>query len=204
MTSEPQLQELVPGVQAWIQPDGTWWINNAGAVHSGGEVVLVDTCATARRTRLFLDALDAATGGAPIRLAVNTHLHGDHVYGNALLPDETVIVAHEHTRQGILQDFILANTPPVWSPTPEWGVDAVRALIPMGTTAAILGASGAGKSTLANALLGEDRQKTGAVREDDGRGRHITVRRDLLALGFADRGRLLGGLQPRDTAARRR
>ncbi|GAB2831477.1 MBL fold metallo-hydrolase [Lentzea nigeriaca] len=127
MTSEPQLQELVPGVFAWIQPDGTWWINNAGAVHSGGEVVLVDTCATARRTRLFLDALDAATGGAPIRLAVNTHLHGDHVYGNALLPDETVIVAHERTRQGILQDFILANTPPAWSPTPEWGVDAVRA-----------------------------------------------------------------------------
>ncbi|MTD45204.1 ribosome small subunit-dependent GTPase A [Conexibacter sp. W3-3-2] len=62
------------------------------------------------------------------------------------------------------------------------GLDAVRALIPIGTTAAVLGASGAGKSTLANALLGEDRQKTGAVREDDGRGRHITVRRDLLAL----------------------
>lgn len=89
--------------------------------------MLVDTCATARRTRLFLDALDAATGGAPIRLAVNTHLHGDHVYGNALLPDSTVIVAHEHTRQGILQDFILTSTPPVWSPTPDWGVDAVRA-----------------------------------------------------------------------------
>ncbi len=62
------------------------------------------------------------------------------------------------------------------------GVEDVRSRIPIGTTAAILGASGAGKSTLANALLGEDRQKTGAVREDDGRGRHITVRRDLLTL----------------------
>lgn len=123
----PQLQEIASGVYAWIQPDGTWWINNAGAVCSDGEVVVVDTCATARRTRLFLDALDVATGGAPVRLAVNTHLHGDHVYGNALLPDSTVIVAHEHTRQGILQDFILANTPPVWSPSPDWGVDAVRA-----------------------------------------------------------------------------
>ncbi|WP_086668626.1 MBL fold metallo-hydrolase [Lentzea kentuckyensis] len=127
MTAEPQLQELAPGVHAWIQPDGTWWINNAGAVHSGGEVVLIDTCATARRTRLFLDALDTATGGALVRLAVNTHLHGDHVYGNALLPDSTTIVAHEHTRQGILQDFILASTPPAWSPSPDWGVDAVRA-----------------------------------------------------------------------------
>jgi cyclase len=126
MTAQPELREVAPGVHAWIQPDGTWWINNAGAVHADGEVVVIDTCATARRTRLFLDALAEATGGAPIRLAVNTHLHGDHVYGNALLPDETVIVAHEHTRQGILQDFILANTPPVWSPTPDWGVEAVR------------------------------------------------------------------------------
>ena len=68
------------------------------------------------------------------------------------------------------------------SATTGVGVDAVRALIPIGTTAAVLGASGAGKSTLANALLGEERQRTGAVREDDGRGRHITVRRDLLML----------------------
>ena len=127
MTAQPELREVAPGVHAWIQPDGTWWINNAGAVHSGGEVVLVDTCATARRTRLFLDAVRVATSGAPIRLAINTHLHGDHVYGNALLPDSTVIVAHEQTRQGILQDFILANTPPAWSPTPDWGVDAIRA-----------------------------------------------------------------------------
>ncbi|NUT45961.1 MAG: MBL fold metallo-hydrolase [Saccharothrix sp.] len=126
MTSEPSLRELAPGVHAWLQPDGTWWINNAGVVHAAGEVVLVDTCATRRRTRLFLDAVAEATDGAPIRLAVNTHLHGDHVYGNALLPDSTTIVAHELTRQGILADFILADTPPLWSPTPDWGIDAVR------------------------------------------------------------------------------
>lgn len=74
-----------------------------------------------------------------------------------------------------------AEVVPVCSKTGE-GVDEVRARIPVGTTAAILGASGAGKSTLANRLLGEERQRTGAVREDDGRGRHVTVRRDLLRL----------------------
>ena len=49
-------------------------------------------------------------------------------------------------------------------------------------TAVLLGASGTGKSTLVNALLGEERQKTGAVRASDQRGRHTTVTRELLAL----------------------
>ncbi|MFD8493083.1 MBL fold metallo-hydrolase [Amycolatopsis sp. NPDC059657] len=123
---ETALREIAAGVYAWIQPDGTWWINNAGAVHSGGEIVLIDPCATARRTNAFLDALDNVTDGAPIRLAVNTHLHGDHVYGNALLPASTTIVAHENTRLGMLQDTILANTPPAWSPAPDWGINTVR------------------------------------------------------------------------------
>jgi cyclase len=64
--------------------------------------------------------------GRPIRLAVNTHLHGDHTYGNALLPQSTVIVAHERTRDGLLADFILNHTPPIWSPAPDWGVTSIR------------------------------------------------------------------------------
>ncbi len=51
-----------------------------------------------------------------------------------------------------------------------------------GRTAVVLGSSGAGKSTLVNALLGEDRMKTGAVRADDARGRHTTTHRELLRL----------------------
>lgn len=48
-----------------------------------------------------------------------------------------------------------------------------------GRTAVVLGSSGAGKSTLLNALLGEERARTGAVREDDARGRHTTTHREL-------------------------
>ncbi len=46
-------------------------------------------------------------------------------------------------------------------------------------TTVILGSSGAGKSTLTNTLLGEQVQDTGAVREDDSRGRHTTTSRSL-------------------------
>lgn len=62
------------------------------------------------------------------------------------------------------------------------GLDALRAHLRTGMTAAILGSSGVGKSTLVNALLGEDRQKTAAVRESDSRGRHTTTHRELFEL----------------------
>lgn len=122
------LSEVADGVFAWVQPDGGWFINNAGAVHGGDDVVLIDTCATASRTRRFLGAVGEATGGAPIRLAVNTHWHGDHTFGNALLPESTVLISHEHTRGEILADTMLTmELPPIWSPTPDWGHSQTRA-----------------------------------------------------------------------------
>ncbi len=61
-------------------------------------------------------------------------------------------------------------------------VAALRAEVRAGATAALVGMSGAGKSTLVNALLGEERMRTGAVRSDDGRGRHVTTHRQLVLL----------------------
>lgn len=62
------------------------------------------------------------------------------------------------------------------------GLDGVRALVPAGSVAMILGESGAGKSTLLNALLGADALATGAVRERDDMGRHTTVARMMVKL----------------------
>jgi cyclase len=117
----PHLNELLPGVYAWVQPDGSWWVNNAGAVVGDSGVLVIDTCATADRTRRFLDALDGATGGKPVRMAVNTHQHGDHTYGNCLLPATTVLFGHPLMREGLRLDPIIDGCPPVWSPVPDWG-----------------------------------------------------------------------------------
>ncbi|HEY8208787.1 MAG TPA: ribosome small subunit-dependent GTPase A [Myxococcaceae bacterium] len=62
------------------------------------------------------------------------------------------------------------------------GMDGLRALLAPGAVAALLGPSGSGKSTLINALLGEERQEVGEVRERDHKGRHTTTRRELLDL----------------------
>ncbi len=48
-----------------------------------------------------------------------------------------------------------------------------------GQTIAFLGTSGVGKSTLVNALFGREQAETGAIREDDSRGRHTTTSRQL-------------------------
>lgn len=51
-----------------------------------------------------------------------------------------------------------------------------------GKTLAFLGSSVVGKSTLVNGLLGFESQQTGAIREDDSKGRHTTTHRALRVL----------------------
>lgn len=62
------------------------------------------------------------------------------------------------------------------------GIDEIRAIVVKGKTAVFLGSSGVGKSTLTNALLGDERQKTAAVRESDSMGRHTTSHREIFVL----------------------
>mgnify|MGYP000951375392 CR=1 FL=1 len=62
------------------------------------------------------------------------------------------------------------------------GVAALDGVIAPRRTFVLLGSSGAGKSTLLNRLAGEERLRTGTVRESDSRGRHTTTHRELIVL----------------------
>lgn len=90
------LEEVAPGVYAFVQPDGGWCLNNAGLIVGEGRSVLVDTAATeARAVRLREEVERVAPGGPDF--VVNTHFHGDHTFGNGQFP-RAVVVAHEGTR----------------------------------------------------------------------------------------------------------
>lgn len=92
--------EVAEGVFAYVQPDGGWFVNNTGFVVGRSGVVSVDTCATHDRTRAYLSAIGQITP-QPVRTLVNTHHHGDHTYGNHLLPGATII-GHEKVREALL------------------------------------------------------------------------------------------------------
>jgi ribosome biogenesis GTPase / thiamine phosphate phosphatase len=61
------------------------------------------------------------------------------------------------------------------------GLDAIRGELAAGLTGVLIGPSGVGKSTLINRLVGDSVLKTRSVRRD-GKGRHTTTHRQLIAL----------------------
>ena len=81
-----------------------------------------------------------------------------------------------------LRDVVLGAPMVTVQALADNGASALGPWLKRGTTVVVVGPSGAGKSTLANSLLGELRLATGAVREDDGRGRHTTSWRELVIL----------------------
>ncbi len=113
----PEVQEVSAGIYAYVQPDGTWWINNTGFLTGPQGVISIDACSTERRTRAYQAAIAAVTP-APVRTVLNTHHHGDHTFGNCLFPG-AAIVAHERARAEAI-----AFGPPrdlaFWD-GPDWG-----------------------------------------------------------------------------------
>jgi cyclase len=113
----PQVRQVSAGIYAYIQPDGTWWINNTGFLVGPQAVISIDSCSTQRRTRAYIDAIAAVTP-VPVRTVLNTHHHGDHTFGNCMFPG-AAIVAHERARAEAIA-FGPPRALPFWD-GPDWG-----------------------------------------------------------------------------------
>jgi len=114
---EPSVVEVSDGVYAYIQPDGSWWINNTGFLAGAQGVISIDACSTEARTRAYLGAIKSVAD-RPVRTLINTHHHGDHTFGNCLFEGAT-IVAHEATRAEMTA-FGPPQQLPFWTPV-DWG-----------------------------------------------------------------------------------
>jgi cyclase len=115
----PRAQEVSDGVYAYIQDDGSWWINNTGFLVGRRGVTAIDSCATEARTRALLETIDRVAGRAVTTL-VNTHHHGDHTHGNHLF-GPVAIVAHERCREEVLTAGVPGERlAAIWD-GPQWG-----------------------------------------------------------------------------------
>ena len=113
---EPYLEEVAPGIWAYIQPDGSWYLNNSAFLVGRDGVVLIDTTSTEKRSRALLGAIRSVTD-RPVRTLVNTHHHGDHSHGNWLLPEATII-GHHDCRTEMVAAGLLGT---MLFPDVEWG-----------------------------------------------------------------------------------
>jgi len=110
--------EVRDGVFAYVQPDGSWCINNTGFLVGRTQVVSIDATSTERRTRALLDAI-ASVSALPVTTLVNTHAHLDHTNGNCFF-GPVAIVAHERCRAELLEAPLpTAGRPPF--PQVDWG-----------------------------------------------------------------------------------
>jgi len=89
------LHQIGNGIYTYLQPDGSWGLNNAGLIVDGEHSMVVDTLYGLDLTRKMLDAMKAATNAAgSIDILVNTHVNGDHCFGNQLFKGAEIIASN--------------------------------------------------------------------------------------------------------------
>jgi len=88
------LHELGEDIYAYIQPDGSWCLSNAGLIVDGRQSMLVDTLTDLAHTRELLDAIYKKIG-ASIKSVVITHGNIDHWLGNELVKDAEIIATEK-------------------------------------------------------------------------------------------------------------
>ncbi|MFC8873108.1 MBL fold metallo-hydrolase [Streptomyces sp. NPDC057148] len=113
----PVLRELADGVHVYEQLPGGWCLNNAGLIAAGGRAVLIDTAATRARARRLGEAVERVAPGGPDAV-VNTHFHGDHVFGNDQFTPGASVIAHELTRSDMAEAGL--GLCGIW-PDVDWG-----------------------------------------------------------------------------------
>jgi len=97
----PTIEEVSKGIVAYIQLDGSWFLNNAGCIVGANSATVIDTTGTEARARAFHAAVRSVTAN-PVNALINTHAHGDHTHGNFMFSPETAIIGHERCRREII------------------------------------------------------------------------------------------------------
>ena len=102
-----RMTEIAPGLfvhqgqHAVFAPENAGDISNLSLIIGKDAAAVVDTGGSAFVGRGFLEAVRAITD-KPIRYVINTHMHPDHVFGNAIFKAEKpTFIAHHKMARGL-------------------------------------------------------------------------------------------------------
>ena len=100
--AQAMLQAVAPGVYVALQPAANRFNDsNATVIVTTDSVIVIDTQTTLTSTRAVLEQIRKLTD-KPVRYVINTHWHGDHVYGNQIYRDafpSVQFIAQTNTRE---------------------------------------------------------------------------------------------------------
>lgn len=97
-----KLEEISDGIFAYIQGRGEWFVNNTGLITTQEFSIAIDSVANEERAKIMLSKFKEVLR-SQIKILVNTHGHGDHVWTNHLF--NATSICHENCRK----DTIMAN-----------------------------------------------------------------------------------------------
>jgi cyclase len=95
----PGVKELAPGVWAFVGENGA---TNSGFVVTGEGVVVIDSQGPEALACLLKEKIRAVTP-LPVIYVINTHYHGDHIFGNRFYTEARAIIAHKDTRTALIE-----------------------------------------------------------------------------------------------------
>jgi cyclase len=99
---QASLQQVGPGVYVAFQPAANRFNDsNSTVIVTSDSVIVIDTQTTLTSTRAVLEQIRKLTD-KPVRYVINTHWHGDHVYGNQIYREAfpgVQFIAQTNTRE---------------------------------------------------------------------------------------------------------
>ncbi|MEM4966427.1 MAG: MBL fold metallo-hydrolase [Sulfolobales archaeon] len=105
-----KLERISDNVYAFIQPNGDWFLSNAGVIIGKEYAIVVDSLTNEKMTRAFISEIRKITQ-KPIRYLINTHEHEDHLWTNHLFTG-AITICHTNCRKKVIERKRMGGTNP--------------------------------------------------------------------------------------------